>query len=118
MTNEMNFTDIDFDTTHSFDDFDTMLDNINSRNLIPELIDYYYDDAHADPETYILASPTFIAMNNFNIATDSLYTPADQTFTLTNRMILESIAAECADRATELASAQISINNHLYLSRN
>lgn len=109
----MNFNDIPLDAPYTLDDLDTLLDDLyKNRNLIPDTIDYFYDDCHADPETYLTSSPTFIALNEFNTATDSFY-DRDAPFLLTYRMMLESIAAECADRANELASARILISNHL-----
>lgn len=103
---------LDLDTPH---DLDEMLTALYNNDIIPTAIDYYYDDCHADPECYILNSPTFIATNNFNTATDDYYSRhnANRSFIFTYRMMLESIAAELADAANECASRRIIISNYL-----
>lgn len=102
MTNRtITLAPIDFDANIDLDD---LLDLAHDLDLIPESIDYFYDDAHADPLSYLMQSPAFMTAN-FPTITDPMtidelafYDRFDDA-TITFRMIAESITHEIANPA-------------------
>jgi len=94
-------TSIDIDAECTNDHLDDMLDFLYPTIIITS-IDYYLDDCHADPESYLPSSPTFCARNQYNNPSDyadiDFYDKYnDNQFILTYRMLLESIDAELHD---------------------
>lgn len=118
MTNEpiIPLSDIDLDATRPIADFERIIDHLDALNLIPNSIDHFSDDAHADPESYLPSSTTFCALNHFTPADDDFYArfnAADCDMIISYRMILESINDEIMIALNETKNAFILISNYL-----
>jgi hypothetical protein len=98
MTNERITFPTDLDADSNFDDLLTLAHDLE---LIPAMIEYIFDDAHADPNSYLPNSTTFMTTNvpshprAMTLDDDTFYTRFESdALTITFRMIIEMIAHE------------------------
>lgn len=107
--------EIDLDLLAPINEYDAIIEHLNALDMIPTTIDYYLDDAHADPESYLMNSPLFRAHNHIT-ADDDFYTRYNDEncdMQISYRMIIESILAELHDALLATKNAHIIFSNYL-----